>query len=388
MALLASAAFLLVAVESFRREPGNDFLDKSGGSGGFNLIAETDVPLFQSFESGPGRADLDRQLLEAFAGNSQDPRYQNARAELDGIEVYPLRYRAGDDASCLNLFQAARPRILGVPDRLIERGGFKFYETEAATPEEHGNPWLLLKKPLPDGVLPVFCEQNTAEWMLKKAVGDDIKMTGDDGRELTLRIVGTFADSPFQSELLMSDAAFTQAFPTTSGYRVFLIHTPPGKEAAVARVLATGFRASGLMATSTRERVATYQAVIGAYLSTFQLLGGLGLLLGVMGLAVVVLRSVWERAGELALLRAVGYGSWDLQLLVLAENAVLLLIGLGIGVLAALASVAPHVAEGARVPWARLSELLALVVAVGLVVAFTATAGILRVPVIPALRRE
>jgi ABC-type antimicrobial peptide transport system permease subunit len=152
--------------------------------------------------------------------------------------------------------------------------------------------------------------------------------------------------------------------------------------------LEVGLRSNGLIATPTRERVAAYQAVIGAYLSTFQLLGGFGLLLGVLGLAVVVLRGVWERLGELALLRAVGYRTRALQLLVLAENAVLLVVGLAVGVLAALASVAPHVAEGAAVPWGRLLGILALVLVVGLGVASTATAGILRVPVIPALRRE
>ena len=153
-------------------------------------------------------------------------------------------------------------------------------------------------------------------------------------------------------------------------------------------MLSTGLRANGLIATPTRERVAAYQAVIGAYLSTFQLLGGLGLLLGVLGLAVVVLRGVWERLGELALLRAVGYRTRQLQFLVLAENALLLVAGLGIGVFAALASVAPHVGEGAAVPWSRLAGILALVIVVGLGVASAATAGILRVPLIPALRRE
>jgi ABC-type antimicrobial peptide transport system permease subunit len=143
-----------------------------------------------------------------------------------------------------------------------------------------------------------------------------------------------------------------------------------------------------MIVTPTKERVAAYQAVIGAYLSTFQLLGGFGLLLGVLGLAVVVLRGVWERLGELALFRAVGYRTRELQFLVLAENAALLVVGLAIGVLAALASVAPHVAEGAAVPWARLAGMLGLVVVVGLCVASAATAGILRVPVIPALRRE
>ncbi len=387
-ALLASAAFLLVAVESFRRQPGIEFLDKNGGSGGFNLIAETDIPMFQSFDSGPGHDDLESRLQEVYGGTSTDPRYQAALTVLRGIEVYPLRLRDGDDASCMNLFQATRPRVLGVPDRLIERDGFKFYASEATTPAEKENPWLLLRKSLPGGAIPIFCEQNTAQWMLKTAVGGEIKMPGDEGGELTLRIVGTLTDSPFQSELLMSDVSFAKAFPKTGGYRIFLVRTPPGQEEAVGRVLTVGLRANGLIATPTRERVAAYQAVIGAYLSTFQLLGGLGLLLGVLGLAVVVLRGVWERLGELALLRAMGYRTRQLQFLVLAENALLLIAGLGIGVLAALASVAPHVVEGAALPWLRLSGLLFLVLVVGLVVASVSTAGILRVPLIPALRQE
>jgi hypothetical protein len=366
-ALLGAAAFLLVAVESFRREPGREFLDTHGGSGGFNLIAEADVPLFQL---------------------SDTPFAKIAPAPDGTPNVYPLRLRAGDDASCMNLFQASRPRILGVPDSLIRRGGFKFYETEASTPEERANPWLLLDKPTPTGAVPVFCENNTAVWMLKTGVGGEIKVPDDAGNEITLRIVGTFTDSPFQSELIMADREFVRLFPKDGGFRMFLVRTPPGEETEVARTLESGLRANGLIATPTRERVAAYQAVIGAYLSTFQLLGGFGLLLGVLGLAVVVLRGVWERVGELALLRAVGYRTRALQFLVLAENAFLLLVGLAAGVLAALVSVAPHVAEGSSVPWGRLAVLLGLVLVVGLGVASAATAGILRVPVIPALRRE
>jgi ABC-type lipoprotein release transport system permease subunit len=357
--LLASAAFLLVAVESFRREPGRDFTSQSGGSGGFNVIAEADVPL-----------------------------YQVQGTPLEKLDVQPLRVRSGDDASCLNLYQAARPRILGVPKSLIDRGGFQFYETEATTSEEKTNPWLMLTKPTDDGSVPVFCEQNTAMWMLKTGVGGIVKVPDDSGNELSLRIVGTFADSPFQSELLLADDQFLKHFPKQDGYRAFLIAVPPGTEAAESQRIERGMRRNGLVAQPTRERVAAYQAVIGAYLSTFQLLGGFGLLLGVFGLAVVVLRGVWERLGELALLRAVGYRTRALQVLVLAENAALLIVGLAIGVLAALASVAPHVAGGAAVPWARLAGMLSLVIVVGLAVASTATAGILRVPVIPALRRE
>jgi len=407
-ALLASAAFLLVAVESFRRQPESDFLDIHGGSGGFNLIAETDVPVIEPFDSGHGRVELDASLLRAYSRSETDPRYIAAVRDLCKIapandgqrHVYPLRLRAGDDASCLNLFQASQPRIIGVPRSLIDRGGFKFYATEATTPEEQANPWLLLTHPARDGAVPVFCENNTAVWMLKTGVGgeidipagmklpDDIRDSNDRSSDIKFRIVGTFTDSPFQSSLMISDAEFLRRVPKQDGYSVFLIRTPRGEERRIGQLLETGLRENGLIATPTRDRVAAYQAVIGAYLSTFQLLGGFGLMLGVLGLAVVVLRGVWERLGELALLRAVGYRTKAIELLILAENAMLLILGLGAGVLAALASVMPHIVEGATVPWLRLVGLLGVALVVGLVVAFAATAGILRVPLIPALRRE
>ena len=60
-----------------------------------------------------------------------------------------LRVQAGDDASCLNLYQARQPRVLGVSNRFIRRGGFAWSSTAAHSAEEHANPWLLLDKKLP-----------------------------------------------------------------------------------------------------------------------------------------------------------------------------------------------------------------------------------------------
>src|SRR5439155_5017049 len=93
--------------------------------------------------------------------------------------------------------------------------------------------------------------------------------------------------------------------------------------------------------TSAPERLAAFNAVQNTYLNTFQVLGGLGLLLGSAGLAVVVLRNVLERRGELALLRAVGFRRRALQWLVLSEHAGLLWIGLGVGLNAAVIAILP-----------------------------------------------
>jgi len=393
--LLAAAAFLLVAVESFRRQPDQDFLDIHGGSGGFNLMAESAIPLFDRFDTGRGRDDLELRLQQFYGGSDKNPQFLDAVKQLDVIKpidgkpsVFPLRLRGGDDASCLNLYQAGRPRVMGFPRELLDRPGFRFSDSEAKTPEDKENPWRLLMKPLEDEAIPAIVEQNTAMWMLKTAVGGVVEVPDENGVPVRFRIVGTIVDSPFQSELIIADSAFRKLYPHEEGFRVFLMRTPPEQEAALANVLNRGLANYGFEAEPTREKVAAYQAVIGAYLSAFQVLGGLGLLLGVLGLAVVILRGVWERLAELALLRAFGYRHRHLEFLVLVENLLLLFLGLGIGVLAALISVAPHISAGASVPWLRLAIMLGAVIVVGVLVAFVATASLLRVPLIPALRRE
>ncbi|QEL16961.1 ABC transporter permease [Limnoglobus roseus] len=392
--LIGSATFLLVAVESFRRKPDHDFGDKTGGSGGFNLLVESDVPLFNRLDQKAGRDDvltgLDVYFQDRAAKNPTGPDkaalMADAEAKLNAITTsIPVRVVAGDDASCLNLYQAGRPRLLGVPDDLIERGGFRFAATE---PFEGTNPWVLLKKPQPDGAVPVFAEQNTVMWMLKTDVGGTVNVQDEAGRPVKCRIVGTLIDSVFQSELVMADEHLRRLHPREEGFRLQLVETKPEAAGDVAKVLTAGLSDSGVAVTPSRERVAAFQAVVGTYLTTFQLLGALGLLLGLLGLAVVILRGVWERVGEFALLRAVGYPVGIIRRLVLQENLVLLSLGVALGLAAAVLSVLPHLALGGSLPWKGVGILLVGVFAVGMIVVTLATRGAARVPILSALRKE
>jgi ABC-type antimicrobial peptide transport system permease subunit len=373
--LLAAAAFLIVAVESFRREPARDFLRPDGGSGGFAFLGEADVPLFQDLNKGPGREELGEALQ----------RQRQPASALDAVSFFPFRLRGGDDASCLNLYQPRRPRLLGVPRSLIERGGFQFAEVE----EKSANPWNSLQTHRTDDAIPVFGEKNTVEWMLKSKLGGVIEVPNERGDKVNLRIVGLLQDSVFQSELLMSEENFLRLYPGQQGYNFFLIDTPPERAASLKPILETALADSGFEVTPTAQRLAAYLAVENTYLSTFQALGGLGLVLGALGLAVVLLRSVWERRGEMALLRALGFRRRVLGWLVLLENGFLLIVGLGVGAVAALVSVAPHLFTVAgSVPGARLAGLLALVFVVGLGAGAAAMAATVRAPLLPALRRE
>ena len=120
-----------------------------------------------------------------------------------------------------------------------------------------------------------------------------------------------------------------------------------------------------------------------------QSLGGLGLLLGTLGLAVVQLRSVLERRSEFALMRATGFRRTTLGRIVLVENILLLVGGLVIGLVAALVAVFPHlVGGGATIPWLSLIATLAIVVIVGLLAGSLAMRVAVRAPIVAALRGD
>jgi ABC-type antimicrobial peptide transport system permease subunit len=379
--LIAAASFLIVALSAFRLDPNALGRGRASGSGGFNLVAQSDQPIYQNLDTETGRDEL------SFS--------RDASAELKPCDVVSLRVESGDDASCLNLYEATQPRILGVPRALVERGGFAWAASAAATPQEKQNPWLLLEKVMPpdaDGtpVVPVVVDFNTAQYSLHKgSIGARIDVRDGLGRDVRLEIVGLLANSIFQGDLLVSETAFLAHFPQVSGYRYFLVDTGSEPPSKAQQALEETLGDYGFDAQSTAERLAAFFAVQNTYLSTFQSLGGLGLLLGTFGLATVQLRSVLERRGELALLRAAGFRRTLLARLVMIENSLLLVAGLAVGIFAALVAVLPHwIAGGATVPWRSLALTLALVLAVGLLAGLLAVRATLRAELLPALREE
>jgi ABC-type antimicrobial peptide transport system permease subunit len=198
-----------------------------------------------------------------------------------------------------------------------------------------------------------------------------------------------FDGAVFQGVLVMSEQRFKDVFPEQAGYRYFLIEVPPQDGAALSHLLETKLEPFGFDAEPVAVRLRDFLAVQNTYLSTFQTLGGLGLLLGTFGLATVMLRNVLERRGELALMRAVGFRDGQLAWLVLCENAFLLAWGLVVGTIAALVAMMPHLLGiGADVPWSSCGVMLAGVFVVGMASGFAAVRAALRTPVLQSLRAE
>ena len=377
IALIAFAAFIIVAVDAFRREGGGDVLDRSSGTGGYTLLADTLLPVVHDPTSPEGRDEL-------FIGDL----FAEGEA-LAGVTLARFRLRPGEDASCLNLYQAKDPRVLAPSAAFVAEGRFGFGATAAATPEEEANPWLLLDREFDDGAIPAIADATSLAYALHLSIGDDFVLNRDTDRPITLRIVGALSDSIFQRELLIGERHFERVFPDYDGYRFFLIDAPPDRAPEVSAALEDRLADFGFDVVSAAERLAAFHRVENTYLATFQTLGGLGLVLGTFGLGAVLLRNVLERRRELALMRAVGYNARHLSLMVLAENAFLLFAGLATGAGCAVVAIAPAWLErGGGVPLLSLGGLLFVVVATGLAASLAATVAAVRSPLLGALRAE
>ncbi len=374
--LVAAAVFLLVSVDAFRKRADASG-DAKSGTGGFALIAESELPIVHDLATAEGRGAVG---LDVAAGGP-----------LAGVTLVGLRLRPGDDTSCLNLYQPRRPRMLGVPDRMIEAAPFRFAASLAATDAERANPWRLLGEAGPDGVVPAVVDATSLQYVLHAAVGDVITVDADTNRPIRLRIVASLDDSVLQGEILVAERAFRQLFPAVAGYRAFLVAVPgatPDRVDAVSRALEDALSDFGLDAEDAARRLDAFHRVENTYLSTFQALGGLGLGLGCLGLVAVIARNVLERRRELALLGVSGFTGRDLQVVVASEHLALVGVGLAVGVAAALVAVAPVVlARGGALPWSALVWLVPVALA-GLLSAVLATRGVRRLPLVQSLRRE
>ncbi|MDQ3622656.1 MAG: hypothetical protein M3463_09235 [Verrucomicrobiota bacterium] len=371
MIVLAAGVFMVVAVDSFRHRPQQAGAQRNSGTGGFALIGESALPVYEDLNTQKGRET-----------------YALGEEAMREVGIVPMRVREGDDASCLNLNRALQPRLLGVkPDELQARKAFRF--AGQAPDAAAGTNWDYLKTRTGDGAIPAITDANTLQWALQKKLGDTLTYRDERGEPFEVKIVATLASSILQGNVIIAEEHLIAKFPSQAGYRFFLIDAPAGKVALVRAALSRALEDRGFELTPADQRLAEFLAVENTYLSIFQVLGGLGLLLGSAGLAIVVARNVLERRGEFGLLEAVGFHSRQLHRLVFAEHRWLIAGGLLIGTASALLAVWPGIRERASgFPYSEMALLLAAL-ALGCVFwTWLATRLALRGSRIQALRTE
>jgi putative ABC transport system permease protein len=285
IAQIACATFLIVSVDAFRQT------GDSAGTGGYPLMAESVLPLIHDPNTAAGRDALNIPPLQ-------------------GVQFVPFRLRPGDDVSCLNLYQPRNPRILAPPAAFLRNAHFAFQDSVPHT----ANPWLLLESQPAGGAIPAIADANSMTYVLHLKLGEDFMLN-----QTRFRIVAALARQPLPERI--ADLREELLAPVSGCGRLPLLPAgrPPQRAQEVTGTLEEALSDYGFDIQSTAARLAGFHKVENTYLSTFRSLGALGLVLGTVGLAAILLRNVLERRRELALLRAVGYRPSHLAAMVLAR---------------------------------------------------------------------
>jgi putative ABC transport system permease protein len=345
--LIALASFTLVTVASMKQQPPKDPRDPAAGTGQNALILTADIPITGDLNTAVGRKVLGLQ-------NPDDPLL--SRAHFTNLRAWQ-----GQDASCLNMTKPTSPTILDMPPYLAEK------LPAAATPPATGP--QMSQEP-PEHFVPCLIAEETSKYILHLDAGEHLDIVDQNGLPRHLVISTLHGSTIFQSEVMIPAEAFRRLFPHQTGFSVILIQCPVGDEKTLAQLLESELGDFSVTIESTTARLARYQKVANTYLATFQALGSFGLLLGTIGVGVVLLRTIFERRAEIALLSALGYTPFRIFSAVFLENAALLSAGVYIGSAAAILGVLP---AARRLNYQSLSFILAIIFCFGLVVIFTAT---------------
>ena len=372
--LMATAAFLIVAITAFRLQP------TQRGTGGFDLVAQSASPILR---------DLSDPIVQSeLLGSDADA--------LADVRMVPMRLRPGQDASCNNLYQAAQPTVVGLPASFdgVERqlGGFDWAAGDDVSEGE--TPWSLLHRPAAgtlDDPVPVVIDQNTAMWSLQMrgGIGEVKSFEYETDQPIYFRVVGLLSNSLLQGRLMIGESNFKKQFPEINGYRFFLLGGDSDRRETIASALESRLGDVGMDVSDAKSVLAGMLAVQNTYLRTFQSLGALGLLLGTIGLAVSQLRSILERRQELAVMRAMGFTRKRLAGFVMSETASLLLTGIGCGVVCAIFAVLPYaILSGLKPPILEPLIVVGGIILFGMLAGLLAVRQVVRMPLLESLRGQ
>jgi len=198
----------------------------------------------QAFRSRPVTADgIVAASRAPVIWNPGTPEGAKALNLPTGALCSAFRVRPGGDASLRNLLKPKIPAILGAPEAFLK-----------------GNPGQEVIQAVADAA---------SHFQLR----DEIVIDRVGYKPVRIRITGTLKNSPFQSYVIISEADFLKAFPEVEGYRLFLA------QGATADGMNTTLADYGVYAEPVATRLARYKEVEETWISLFQILGTLAVVL-------------------------------------------------------------------------------------------------------------
>jgi len=190
---------------------------------------------------------------------------------------------------------------------------------------------------------------------------------GVTGQSADVTIVGIISESQYNNadHVFMSNQLTSQVFGTRPTNLLYLSTAPGTDNDALAVTINGRYIANGADAHSFRKLINDSFAIQNQFFTLIRGYVALGLLVGIAGLGVVMIRAVRERRREVGVLRALGFSGIAVRRAFLAESSFIALEGVAVGTALALITAWQLVDSGSfgtgtkfTVPFLQLSILI------------------------------
>jgi ABC-type antimicrobial peptide transport system permease subunit len=367
---LAAGLFAVIITGVNRMDLSDSMLKPSGGTGGYLLWGESSVPV--------------RGNLASVAGMKE---YGLDEPELKELSLVQARKTSGNDASCLNLNHIASPPLIGIdPSEFIRKGSFSFAVKMKGI--EESNPWLTLDYTPANGTIYGIADQTVLQYGLKIKAGDTLKIRTESGQVLNVIISAGLKSSVFQGYVIIGSENFGRFFPSIPGSQVFLADGDPGLAELYKNTLKERLSEYGVHFEPAGERLASFFVVTNTYLSVFTILGGIGMILGVAGLGLILIRNFNQRKRDFGLMLAEGFSLKSIRKIIFEEHARILLAGIFTGIFSSLVATRPSIMNDSDLPWKTISVMIVLVLITGLTALAASVKSIKKDSLINRIRKE
>lgn len=367
---LAAGLFAVIITGVNRMSISDNMLKPSGGTGGYLLWGESSVPVKGNLTSSAGRIEF----------GLDDP-------GLNELTVMQGRKTAGNDASCLNLNHITSPPLLGLdPSAFIAKGSFSFAVTMKGIREE--NPWETLKYPPVNGTIYGIADQTVMQYGLMVKAGDTLKIRTESGQVLNVVLSAGLKSSVFQGYVLIGIENFNRYFPSIAGSQVFLAEGKPEMTDEYISTLGDRLAEYGVHFEPAAERLASFFVVTNTYLSVFTILGGIGMILGVVGIGLILIRNFNNRRRDLGLLLAEGFSLRSIRRMIFNEHLKILVAGMVTGLVSALVATRPSLVNVAGLPWKTIMVMILLILATGISALLVSVRSVKTDSLISRIRKE
>jgi putative ABC transport system permease protein len=297
----------------------------------------------------------------------------------DKVEaVAPLRVAPAKVTDLGSFTEPQDVTVVGADRALLDAGGFKL----AKRLERFGDDRAAWRAALSDPgyvILEQYLGQEAGPDAVNYAPGDTLTLTDPrTGKAERKTIAGVIRSAfsfygvgqdAFASPVILGEAATRAQFGPGARVSAALLRPAVGvSEQALAADLQGQFLPQSLVATSVRASVEDNFSASRGFFRLMQGFLALGLLVGIAGLGVVMVRAVRERRRTIGVLRALGFQAGTVQRAFLTESSFVALEGILLG--AALGLVTTYLlfqndpgfdnaSIGFPIPWTSIAVLVA-----------------------------